>query len=159
MSELNRKFFKVYIKEMSDIYDLKVPKVLFELVSRSNRGGIIELTTHVKKQIMKKTKLKSVYHLNNLICHYRKHKVFLDISRGTLLLNPEYFFKGDEQSRIKAHQYFNFISEGLTKIEVKTTYTEDGVSQKRIFYVTDIDTGEQHILEGNSFTSIGESDE
>lgn len=97
----NEKFMKVYLNFISGELHLKdyEKSFILELFPRvSYETNKVTLLLDDKTEIAKKLG-KSVSHINNMITNLKKSKVLVLVSRGKYMLNPEYFFRGDEIQR------------------------------------------------------------
>ena len=104
------KFAMIYLKDISSILDLGTKgeyKVLLALLPRSNYNtNEVRIMKDVKTDIAKETNLslnsvnKAVKNLNSKEIIIRKKHEGEEI-RGVYILNPTYFFKGEDMERAK----------------------------------------------------------
>jgi len=95
------KFIKVYLNFISGELNLKDYEKAFilEIFPRVNyETNKVTLLLDDKTEIANKLK-RSVSHINNMITSLKKSNVLVQVSRGKYMLNPEYFFRGDEIQR------------------------------------------------------------
>lgn len=95
------KFIKVYLNFVGAELDLKdyEKAFIYELFTRvSYESNKVTLLLADKQEIATKMR-RSVSHINNMITALKKSNVLVLVSRGRYMLNPEYFFRGDEVVR------------------------------------------------------------
>lgn len=136
----NKKFIKLYIKDLAAVKGLKNYEFLFELFKLVNFFGEIHLNSYLKEKIRTELEL-SANRLDHLLIEYRNKNLIKQLGKkgsGSYMLNPELFFKGSEN----AQRGCKIVYENITKIIKSTTYTENGILETSTIECTDPDTGE-----------------
>mgnify|MGYP001110011679 CR=1 FL=1 len=111
-------FVKLYIEDLRCLHRLppKSSALLYELVKRVDYEGMVGLTTMIKKTIAE-TLSTSVASIDNQLSKLIMTNIILRIGRGTYMLNPSLFAKGQWKDVRKLRDKF---------FEFKVTYSPDG---------------------------------
>ena len=123
-------FVKMYVDDVSRLSNLgsTANKLLFALVKRVGYDSVITLAPYIKMEICREMGIKSAQTVENALGELKKNDVITNIGRGTFMLNPNFFAKGQWREIENLRESF--------RIELKITYDNHG---KRI--ESNIETG------------------
>lgn len=113
-------FVKMYIDDISKLSNIgsTATKLLFAMVKRVGYDSVITLAPYIKKEMCKEMGIKSAQTVENALGELKKNKLITNIGRGTFMLNPEFFARGQWNEIEKLRDAF--------KIELKITYDSEG---------------------------------
>ncbi len=99
----NEHFFSSFINSVGRLYNLKNVsdyKVIIELCCHAEYNtGVIHMSSHLRKQIIDKLGL-STQNFSNSISRLKELKL-ISGENGSFLINPEIFWIGDRETRLK----------------------------------------------------------
>lgn len=114
-------FIKVYLKDISGIIklnnsvDFRVLLALWE-ISEYNTNEVI-LIKSKKAEIAKKLNVK-LQTINDSLSRLKKKEIIISKERSVYILNPLYFFKGDEMQRDVIQLNINYVFEDDPSMDV-----------------------------------------